>query len=155
MEKQWRSSPQPSEQEPPAAQQAEAIPGADAAPEEMPHEEEVCEKCGRPYGHARKLGELARSSMPNKSLMEEQKEDRLFNRAVDATEAVYGRRFIGTETRYRRRRTKKVSAKDIRVMTRNQFKDFCIAANAEDSIGIITFMEKLIEETDSNDSNSA
>lgn len=57
MEKQWRSSPQPSEQEPPAAQQAEAIPGADAAPEEMPHEEEVCEKCGRPYGHARKLGE--------------------------------------------------------------------------------------------------
>jgi hypothetical protein len=155
MEKQWRSSPQPSEQEPPAAQQPEAIPGTDAAPGKMPRKEKVCGECGRPYARKRQLGELARSSMPSKSLMEEQKEDHLFNRAVDATEAVYGRRFIGTETRYRRRRTKKVSAKDIRVMTRNQFKDFCIAANAEDSIGIITFMEKLIEETDSNDSNSA
>jgi len=155
MKERWRSSPQPPEQEPPADQQAEAILGTGVAPEGLSHKEAVCRECGRPYARKRQLGELARSSMPSKSLMEEQKEDHLFNRAVDATEAVYGRRFIGTETRYRRRRTKKVSAKDIRVMTRNQFKDFCIAANAEDSIGIITFMEKLIEETDSNDSNSA
>lgn len=58
MEKQWRSS-QPSEQEPPAAQQAEAIPGADAAPEEISHEETVCEGCGRPYGRTRELEEIA------------------------------------------------------------------------------------------------
>lgn len=56
MKEQWRSS-QPSEQEPPAAQQSEAIPGVDAALEEISHEETVCEGCGRPYGHARKLGE--------------------------------------------------------------------------------------------------
>lgn len=59
MEKQRRSSPQPSEQEPPAAQPPEAIPGAGAAPEDLSHEETVCEGCGRPYGHARELGELA------------------------------------------------------------------------------------------------
>lgn len=58
MKEHWRS-PQPSEQKPPAAQQSEAIPGADAAPEEIFHEETVCEGCGRPYGHARKLGERA------------------------------------------------------------------------------------------------
>lgn len=57
MKEQWRSSPQPREQEPPAAQQPEAIPGVDAAPGEISHEETVCEGCGRPYGHARKLGE--------------------------------------------------------------------------------------------------
>ena len=56
MKEQWRSS-QPSEQEHPAAQPSGAIPGLDAAPEEISHEETVCEKCGRPYGHARKLGE--------------------------------------------------------------------------------------------------
>lgn len=59
MKEQWRSSPQPSEQKPPAAQQPEAIPGTDAAPGKMPRKETVCEKCGRPYGHARKLGERA------------------------------------------------------------------------------------------------
>ena len=59
MEKQRRSSPQPSEQEPPAAQPPEAIPGAGAAPEDLSHEETVCEGCGRPYGHARELGERA------------------------------------------------------------------------------------------------
>jgi len=59
MKEQWRSSPQPSEQEPPAAQQAEAVPGVDAAPEEISHEETVCEGCGRPYGRTRELGERA------------------------------------------------------------------------------------------------
>ena len=59
MEKQWRSSPQPSEQEPPAAQQPEAIPGTGVAPEDLSHKEAVCRECGRPYGHARKLGERA------------------------------------------------------------------------------------------------
>ena len=59
MEKQWRSSPQPSEQEPPAAQQAEAILGTGAAPGEIPQEEAVCRGRGRPYGRARKLGERA------------------------------------------------------------------------------------------------
>lgn len=53
MKEQWRSSQSP-EQEPPAAQQSEAIPGVDAAPEEISHEETVCEGCGRPYSHARK-----------------------------------------------------------------------------------------------------
>jgi hypothetical protein len=59
MEKQWRSSPQPSEQEPPAAQQAEAILGTGAAPGEIPQEEAVCRGRGRPYGRTRKLGERA------------------------------------------------------------------------------------------------
>ena len=65
MKEQWRSSPQPSEQEPPAAQQTEAIPGAGAAPEEMPHEEEVCEKCGRQYSraHEKELGKVARKTV--------------------------------------------------------------------------------------------
>lgn len=58
MKEQWRSS-QPSEQEPLAAQQSEAIPGVDAAPGEISHEEAACRECGRPYGHARKLGERA------------------------------------------------------------------------------------------------
>lgn len=61
MEKQWRSSPRPSEQEPPAAQQSEAIPGVDAAPGEISHEETVCEGCGRPYSraHKKELGQRA------------------------------------------------------------------------------------------------
>ena len=63
MEKQWRSSPQPSEQKPPAAQQAEAAPGVDAVPGEISHEETVCEGCGRPYGHTRELGEIATKGM--------------------------------------------------------------------------------------------
>lgn len=58
MKEQWRSS-QPSEQKPPAAQQSEAIPGVDAAPGEISHEEIVCEGCGRPYGRTRELGEIA------------------------------------------------------------------------------------------------
>jgi len=53
MKEQWRSSPQPSEQEPPAAQQAEAV----------SHEETVCEGCGRPYGRTRELGEIATKGM--------------------------------------------------------------------------------------------
>ena len=49
----------PPEQESPATQQAEAVPGVDVAPEEISRKEKVCEKCGRPYEHARKLGEIA------------------------------------------------------------------------------------------------
>jgi hypothetical protein len=61
MKEQWRSSPQPSEQEPPAAQQAEAVPGVDAAPEEISHEEKVCRECGRPYAraHEKEFGKRA------------------------------------------------------------------------------------------------
>ena len=59
MKDRWRSSPQSPEQEHPAAQQAEAIPGADAVPEEISHEETVCEGCGRPYGRTRELGKRA------------------------------------------------------------------------------------------------
>ena len=62
MKEQWRSS-QPSEQKPPAAQQSEAIPGVDAAPGEISHEETVCEGCGRPYGRTRELGEIATKGM--------------------------------------------------------------------------------------------
>lgn len=60
MEKQWRS-PQPSEQEPPAAQQAEAIPGVGAAPGEISRKEKVCGECGRPYSraHKKELGQRA------------------------------------------------------------------------------------------------
>lgn len=57
MKEQWRSSPQSPTQESLTAQQSEAAPGVDAALEEISHEEAVCEGCGRPYGHARKLGE--------------------------------------------------------------------------------------------------
>lgn len=65
MEKQWRSSPQPSEQEPPAAQQAEAIPGVDAAPGEISRKEKVCGECGRPYSraHKKELGKVARKTV--------------------------------------------------------------------------------------------
>lgn len=59
MKGQRRSSSQPREQELPAAQQPEAIPGAGAAPGEISHDEAACRECGRPYGHARKLGEIA------------------------------------------------------------------------------------------------
>ena len=58
MKEQWRSSQSP-EQEPPAAQPSEAIPGTDTAPGEISHKEVACKECGRPYGHARKLGERA------------------------------------------------------------------------------------------------
>lgn len=72
MKERWRSSPQPSEQEPPAAQQSEAIPGVDAAPGEISRKETVCEGCGRSYGHARKLGDTAakkaRKKMKKKNL---------------------------------------------------------------------------------------
>lgn len=47
------------EQEPPAAQQPEAAPGTGVAPEDLSHKEVACRECGRPYGHARKLGERA------------------------------------------------------------------------------------------------
>lgn len=63
MKEQWRSSPQPREQEPPAAQQSEAIPGVDAAPGEISRKETVCEGCGRPYGRTRELGEIATKGM--------------------------------------------------------------------------------------------
>ena len=48
-------------QEPPVAQQPEAIPGTGAALDEISHEEAVCEKCGRPYSraHKKKLGKRA------------------------------------------------------------------------------------------------
>lgn len=59
MKEQWRSSPQPSEQEPPAAQQPEAVPGTGVAPEGLSHKEAACRECGRSYGHARKLGDRA------------------------------------------------------------------------------------------------
>lgn len=60
MKEQWRS-PQPSEQEPPAAQQAEAIPGVGAAPGEISRKEKVCGECGRPYSraHKKELGQRA------------------------------------------------------------------------------------------------
>ena len=61
--KEHRRSPQPSEQEPPAAQQAEAVPGVDAAPGEISRKETVCEGCGRPYGRTRELGEIATKGM--------------------------------------------------------------------------------------------
>lgn len=57
MKEQWRSSQQSPEQEPPAAQQPEAAPGTGVAPEDLSHKEVACRECGRPYGHARKLGE--------------------------------------------------------------------------------------------------
>ena len=65
MENQWRSSPQPSEQEPPAAQQAEAIPGVGAAPGEISRKEKVCGECGRPYSraHEKELGKVARKTV--------------------------------------------------------------------------------------------
>lgn len=53
----------PPEQEPPVTQQAEAIPGVDVAPEEISRKEKVCEKCGRPYEHTRKLGEIANETV--------------------------------------------------------------------------------------------
>lgn len=59
MKERWRSSPQPSEQKPPAAQQAEAAPGVDAVPGEISHEETVCEGCGRPYVRKKELGKRA------------------------------------------------------------------------------------------------
>lgn len=55
MKEQWRSS-QPSEQERLAAQPSEAIPGTSVPPEDLSHEETVCEGCGRPYGYERALG---------------------------------------------------------------------------------------------------
>ena len=57
--KKWRSSPQSPEQEPPAAQQPEAIPGAGAAPEDLSHKEVACRECGWSYGRTRELGEIA------------------------------------------------------------------------------------------------
>lgn len=59
MKEQWRSSQQSPEQEPPAAQQPEAAPGTGVAPEDLSHKEVACRECGRPYGHARKLGDRA------------------------------------------------------------------------------------------------
>lgn len=53
----------PPEQEPPVTQQAEAIPGVDVAPEEISRKEKVCEKCGWPYEHTRKLGEIANETV--------------------------------------------------------------------------------------------
>lgn len=70
MREQWRSSSQPPGQEPPAARQPEAIPGIDAAPEEISHEETACRECGRPYGHARELGEIATKG--NQRMLEEE-----------------------------------------------------------------------------------
>ncbi len=58
MKKRWRLF-RSREQEPPVAQQPEATSAADAAHGRMSHEETVCEKCGRPYEHTRKLGERA------------------------------------------------------------------------------------------------
>ena len=58
MKKRWRLF-RSREQEPPAAQLSEAIPGTSVAPEDLSPEEAVCKECGRPYGHARKLGERA------------------------------------------------------------------------------------------------
>lgn len=65
MKERWRSLPQPSEQEPPAAQQPEAIPGTDAAPGKISHEEAACGECGRPYSraHEKELGKVARKTV--------------------------------------------------------------------------------------------
>lgn len=55
----------PPEQEPPAAQQAEAVPGVDVAPEEISRKEKVCGECGRPYSraHEKELGKVARKTV--------------------------------------------------------------------------------------------
>lgn len=66
----------PPEQEPPVAQQAEAIPGVDVAPEEISRKEKVCEKCGRPYEHTRKLGEIANETVREMTAETAAKDDR-------------------------------------------------------------------------------
>lgn len=75
MKERWRSS-QSSEQKPPATQQAEAVPGVDVAPEEISRKEKVCEKCGRPYEHARKLGEIANETAGEMTAETAAKDDR-------------------------------------------------------------------------------
>lgn len=64
MREQGRSSSQPREQELPAAQQPEAIPGIDAASGKISHEEAACRECGRPYSraHEKELGKVARKT---------------------------------------------------------------------------------------------
>lgn len=62
MKKRWRLF-RSREQEPLVAQQPEATSAADAAHGRTSHEETVCEKCGRPYEHTRKLGEIANKTV--------------------------------------------------------------------------------------------
>ena len=83
MKEQWRSS-QPSEQEPPATQQSEAVPGVDAASGEISHEETVCEGCGRPNGHERALGETGLKE----EKMSKTAPEYLFGSPVDSTKEV-------------------------------------------------------------------
>lgn len=75
MKKRWRLF-RPRGQEPPAAHQPEPIPGVDAAPEEISRKEKVCEKCGRPYEHARKLGEIANETAGEMTAETAAKDDR-------------------------------------------------------------------------------
>lgn len=75
MKKRWRLF-RPPEQEPPVTQQAEAVPGVDAVPDEISHEEAVCEKCGRPYEHTRKLGEIANKTVKEMTAETAAKDDR-------------------------------------------------------------------------------
>lgn len=112
MKEQWRSLPQPPEQEPPAAQQAEAIPGADAAPEEMPHEEEVCEGCGRPYGYERALG---KTGLKEKK-MSKTAPEYLFGSPVDSTKEVR----IAPEANISRLWPRRTPEKELRALLRER-----------------------------------
>lgn len=98
MKEQWRSSPRSPEQGSSAAQQPEAIPGVDAAPEEISHEETVCRGRGRPYGRARKLGGRAlRGETVNKTKVRDRA------RKPSLALRVRAKRRAGTkELRYRR-----------------------------------------------------
>ena len=112
MEKQRRSSPQPSEQEPPAAQQPEAIPGAGAAPEEISHEEEVRGERRQPYRRTRELGETSLKE----EKMSKTAPEYLFGSPVDSTKEIR----IAPEANISRLWPRRTPEKELRALLRGR-----------------------------------
>lgn len=111
MEKQWRS-PQPSEQEPPAAQQPEAIPGTSVAPEDLSHREVACRECGRSYGYERALGKTGLKE----EKMSKTAPEYLFGSPVDSTKEVR----IAPEANISRLWPRRTPEKELRALLRER-----------------------------------
>lgn len=112
MEKQRRSSPQSPEQEHPAAQPSEAIPGTDTALGEISHDEAACRECGRPYGYKRALGKTGLKE----AKMSKTAPEYLFGSPVDPTKEVR----IAPEANISRLWPRRTPEKELRALLRER-----------------------------------